>query len=119
MYCKDSPEVLHYKIWQACQSMSEYDSRAFGIGYQLHVTEKLLCHTCLLVQKTPRAGLDGRPMTRATERQKPRGKAGQTRNLTGLQRQSTVLFAIHGPGMKARVFCLTLTIVQNSHSLLK
>jgi len=25
-------------------------------------------------QKTPRAGLDGRPMTRATERQKPRGK---------------------------------------------
>ena len=38
-------------------------------GSQPHVTVPLL------TQKTPRAGLDGRPMTRATERQ-PRGKAG-------------------------------------------
>ncbi|CAK9079564.1 unnamed protein product [Durusdinium trenchii] len=33
-------------------------------------------------QKTPRAGLDGRPMTRATERQRPRGKVCSSLTIT-------------------------------------
>lgn len=40
-------------------------------------------------QKTPRAGLDGRPMTRATERQRPRGKARRL-GLAGFGRQEAI-----------------------------